>query len=53
MKNMLIALSETHQILVHCQFRQEQNRSSYMALMSLMDKLIFSLENNKMVSVYF
>ena len=56
MKNRLIAFLETHKILVHCQFRQEQNPSSYMDLMSLMDKFIVSLENNnnnnKIVSVY-
>ena len=49
MHNSLIVYLETYKILVHYQFGFSKNHSSYMALMSLMDKLIFSLENKKHV----
>ena len=49
MYNRLIDYLETYKILVHYQFGFRKNHSSYMALMYLMDKLIFSMENKKHV----
>ena len=49
MYNRLIDYLETYKILVYYQFGFRKNHSSYMALMSLMDQLIFSLENKKHV----
>ena len=52
--NRLIVYLETYKNRVHYQFGFRKNHSSYMALMSLMAKSIFSLENKKnMLLAYF
>ena len=49
MYNRLLEFLETYKILINSQFGFKKSHSTYMALMTLMDRLITSLENDEHV----